>query len=63
MITLKYLLADAAKNKARLHQLNFIGSFLQDNFKHIIFVKLDNRYVEYFLEYANYFKRPLRLNK
>ena len=29
MGTLKYLLADAAKNKSRVHQLDFIGAFLQ----------------------------------
>ena len=27
--TLKYLLADATKHKARVHQLDFIGAFLQ----------------------------------
>ena len=29
MINLKYFLADAAKHKARVHQLDFIGPFLQ----------------------------------
>ena len=29
MRTLKYFLTDAAKHKARVHQLDFIGSFLQ----------------------------------
>ena len=29
MRTLKYFLADAAKHKARVHKLYFIGSFLQ----------------------------------
>ena len=33
MRTLKYLLADAAKHKARLHQLDFIGAFLQAKVK------------------------------
>ena len=28
MRTLKYFLVDAAKHKARLHQLDFIGAFL-----------------------------------
>ena len=28
--TLKYFLADAAKNKARVHQIDFIGALLQD---------------------------------
>ena len=29
MKTLKYFLEDAAKHKARVHQLDFIGLFLQ----------------------------------
>ena len=29
MRTLKYFLADATKHKARVHQLDFIGEFLQ----------------------------------
>ena len=29
MRTLKYFLADAAKHKSRVHQLDFIGAFLQ----------------------------------
>ena len=35
MRTLKYLLANSSKHKSRLHQLDFIGSFLQYNVKHI----------------------------
>ena len=33
MRTLKYFLADEAKHKARVHQLDFIGAFLQANVK------------------------------
>ena len=33
MRTLKYFLADAAKHKARFHQLGFIGEFLQAKVK------------------------------
>ena len=33
MRTLKYFLADAAKHKARVHQLYFIGAFLQAKVK------------------------------
>ena len=61
--TMKYLLADAAKYKAVVHQLYFIGAFLQADAKHRVFLKLDSRYGEYFTDYANYFERPLRLNK
>ena len=63
MRTLKYFLADAAKHKARVHQLDFIGSFLQAKVKNRLFVKLDMRYADYFLEYAQYFGRALKLLK
>ena len=43
MRTLKYFLADAAKHKARVHQLDFIGAFLQAKVKNRVFVKLDIR--------------------
>ena len=52
MRTLKYFLADEAKHKARVHQLYFIGSFLQAKVKKRVFVKLDMRYADYFPEYA-----------
>ena len=61
--TLKYLLADTDKHKARVHQLDFIGEFLQAKFKNRVFVKLDIRYAVYFPEYSNYFGRYLRLLK
>ena len=63
MRTLKYFLADAARHKARVHQLDFIGALLQDKVKNRVFVKLDMRYADYFQEYANYFGRDLRLLK
>ena len=49
------------KHKARVHQLDFIGAFLQDKVKNRVFVKLDSRYTDYFPEYSNYFGRALRL--
>ena len=52
MRTLKYFLADAAKHKARVHILYFIGAFLQAKVKNRVFVKLDMRYRDYFPEYA-----------
>ena len=63
MRTLKYFLADAAKHKARVHQLDFIGAFLQAKIKNKVFFKLDIRYTDYFPEYADYFGRALRLLK
>ena len=63
MRTLKYFLADAAKNRARVHQLDFIGAFLQTNVKNRVFVKLDMRYAAYFPEYTQYFGRALKFLK
>ena len=48
MMALKYVLADAAKHKARVHQLDFIGAFLQEIFKNRAFMKLGSRYTYYF---------------
>ena len=63
MRTLKYFLPDAAKHKARVHQLDFFGAFLQANVKNRVFVKLDMRYAAYFPEYSQYFGRALKLLK
>ena len=63
MRTLKYFLADAEKHKARVHQLDFIGAFLQAKVKNRVFIKLDMRYADYFPEYAQYFGRALKLLK
>ena len=52
MRILNYFLEDAAKHKVRVHQLDFIGSFLQAKVKNRFFVKLDIRYTDYFPEYA-----------
>ena len=52
MRNFKYFLADAEKHKARVHQLDFIGEFLQANVKNRVFVKLDMRYAAYFTEYT-----------
>ena len=48
MRNLKYFLADAAKHKARVHQLDFIGAFLQAKLNNRVFVKLYIRYTDYF---------------
>ena len=37
MSTLKYILADAAKHKTIVHQLDFIGAFFQAKVKNIVF--------------------------
>ena len=63
MRNLKDFLEDSSKHKSIVHQLYLNGSFLQANVKHIVFMKLESRYGEYFPEYAKYFGRPLRLKK
>ena len=63
MRTLKYFLADASKHKAKFHQLDFIGAFLQAKVKNIVFVKLDIRHTDYFPEHAQYFGMALKLLK
>ena len=52
MRTFNYFLADAAKDKATVHQLDFIGAFLQAKVKNRVFVKLDIRYTYLFPKYA-----------
>ena len=52
MRNLKYFLADATKHKSRVHQLDFIGSLFQEKAKNVVFVKLDSRYTNNFLEYS-----------
>ena len=63
MITLKYFLVDAAKYRARVHQLDFIGAFLQVKVKNRVFVILNIRYAAYFPEYVQYFGRALNFFK
>ena len=63
MMTLKYLLADAVKNKAIVYLLDFIGAFFQGKVENGVFAKLESRYADYFPEYSNYFGRALRLLK
>ena len=61
MKTLEYFLTDTTKHKAKVHQLNFIGEFLQEKAKNRVFIKLDSIYTDYFPEYSKYFVRALRL--
>ena len=63
MRNLKYFIADAAKHKAIVHQLDFIWAFLKAKLKNRVFVKLDIRYTDYFPWYAKYFGRTLILLK
>ena len=46
-----------------MHQSDFIRVFFNEKVKNRIFVKLDIRYADYFLEYSNYIGRVLILLK
>ena len=48
MRNLKYLLADVTKQKARVHQLYFIGSLFQAKVNNRLFVNLGSRCADYF---------------
>ena len=63
MRTLEYSLVYAAKHKARIQQLDFIGAFLQEKVSKRVFLKLDSRYTDYFPKYSNYFVRAFILLK
>ena len=63
MRTLKYFLADVAKHKSRVYQLDLIGALSQAKVKNRVFVKLDIRYTYYFPEYEKFFGRSFILLK
>ena len=48
MRTLKYFLADSERHRSRVHQLDFIGAFLQAKVKNRVFYTLNIRYADYF---------------
>ena len=48
MSTLKCVLEDSYKNKARVHKVDFIGAFLKSKVKNSVFLKLYSRYADYF---------------
>ena len=63
MSTLNYFLADAAKHKSKVYQLDFIGAFLQAKAKNRVFLKLDIRYTYYFPEYEKVLWKSLEIVK
>ena len=46
-----------------MHQLDFIGAFLQTKIKNRVFVNLGSNYADYFPEYSSYLERALILLK
>jgi hypothetical protein len=61
--SLKMFLADAARSRCRVHQLDFVGAFLQANVRGRIFVTLPKVYEDIWPEFKDYCGRPLRLMK
>ena len=61
--TLRLFLADMAKCNSRIKQLDYIGAFLQAPVRSKIYVSLPSQYVEICPEYAQYYRRPLKLLK
>jgi len=60
---LKMFLANCARHKVRVRQLDFIGAYLQAKTRHRIFIRLPTVYGDLWPEYKNYSGVPLRLVK
>jgi hypothetical protein len=54
-------LADAARKRCRVHQLDFVGAFLQANVRGRIFVTLPKVYGDIWPDFKYCCGRPLRL--
>ncbi len=61
--SLKMFLADAARSRFKVHQLDFVGAFLLANVRGRIFVTLTKVYGNIWPEFKEYCGRPLRLVK
>jgi hypothetical protein len=61
--SLKMFLADAARSRCRVHQLDFAGAFLQANVRGSIFVSLPKVYGDIWPEFKDYCGRLMRLVK
>ncbi len=61
--SLKIFLTDAARNRCRVHHLDFVGAFLQANVRGGIFVTLPKVYGDIWPEFKDYCGKPLRLVK
>ena len=61
--TVKLFLAFAASLKRRVKHGDFVGAYLQAKVRGRFFVTLDKRYAQYFPDLADWFGRPLLLDK
>ena len=57
------IIADAAYNKTRVYQLDFIQVFIQSEAKKRMFIILDKEYKTFCPKLSEHFGRPLRLKK
>ena len=57
------MIADTAKNRVCVYQLDFIQAFIQAEAKRRMFVILDKEYGHFCPKLAGHFSRPLKLNK
>jgi len=60
---MKMFLADAARHKARVRQLDFIGAFLQAKVRSRVFIRMPASYGEIWPEFKPYCGVPVRLAK
>ena len=61
--TFKMFVVEAVKRNKAIHQLDFIGAFCQSVLKARLFLQLPKEYAELVPEYAEYFQKPMLLNK
>ena len=61
--SLKMFLADAARNRCRVHQLDFVGAFLQANVRGRIFVTLPKVYGDIWPEFKDYCGRTSEISE
>ena len=60
---LKCFIADAALNRTKIYQLDFIQAFIQSDVQKRIFVILDKEYEKFCPKLAKHLGRPLKLKK
>ena len=63
MRTVRIFIAYATSLKRKVKQLDFIGAYLQAQARGRIFIELPKEYSKHFPDLAQYFNRPIRLNK
>jgi Reverse transcriptase (RNA-dependent DNA polymerase) len=60
---LKVFVADAARQRKRIYQSDFIAAYLQSRMDRIVYVRLPIEFIEFFPDLAEWFGVPLLLEK